>query len=147
MVDQANMTQTDGSTQSPPRAAAENVGEITNDIVSLAELQVKLCKLDTREAVGRLGAPAALLVVAAAVALGTIPVVLLLIAEALVAIGGFASWLALLTATVLGLGAAVVMAVVGWKKLRKPFPLFHRSRDELKRNISWIRRVLARADT
>lgn len=141
------MNRTDGSTQSAPRGVANDMGQVTHDFISLVELQIELGRIDTREAVGRLAVPATLLVVAAAVTLGTIPVALRFVAEAIVAVAGLSQWLALLIATVFGLGVAAIAAVVGWRRLRGPLRLFNRSRDEFKSNVQWIKRVLARRET
>jgi len=60
------------------------VGEVTHDIVSLAELQFELLRIDCREGLKRLLVPVALLLLAGIVALGTTPIVLILVAEFLV---------------------------------------------------------------
>lgn len=137
---------TDGSTQSVPRGVAKNLGEVAQDFLSLVELQFELGRSDARNAVGRLAMPIILLVVAAAIALGTIPVALLFAADVLVA-AGLPRWLALLVATALGLGAVAIAGAVAWRGLRKPLRLFSRSRDELQHNIRWIKQVLTRHET
>lgn len=138
---------TDGSTRSPPRAMAKGMGQIAQDIVSLAELQIELGKIDAREATRRLVTPVILMVAAVAVALGTIPVALLFVAEALAQIAGLSLWLGLLIATLLGALIAGAVAAVAWRRLRQPIRLFGRSLDELKRNVEWIKRVVTRRET
>jgi hypothetical protein len=146
MAGQTIMIYADQSTPSPPRAVSQNVGEIKRSISSLAQLQTELFKADTQDAVRQLAAPAALLASALGVALGTVPVALLFIAQGLVALTGWPYWLALLIAAVLGFAAAASVAAIGLNGLRQPMRLFARSRDELKRNVSWIEHALARAD-
>lgn len=120
------------------------MGEIAEDVVSLAELQMELCKVDTRDALGRLAAPVMLMAAAAVLALGTIPVMLLFVAQAMVALTGASQWLALLIAAVLGFAAAAILFIVGRRRLVGPPRLFDRSREEWKRNVQWMKRVLAR---
>ena len=140
------MSQTNGSTQSPPKAVAKNMGEVLHDLVSLLELQIELFKIDVRDAFKRLAIPVALLLLAAVVAIGTIPVALLCVAAAIAAGGGLPYWLAALIATLLGFGAAAALALTGrrmWLTFLRPFD---RSRDEFQRNLKWIKRVLARRE-
>jgi len=138
------MKRTDGSTQSSPHGVTKNMGEIAEDVVSLAELQMELCKVDTRDALGRLAAPVMLMAAGAVLALGTIPVMLLFVAQAMVALTGASQWLALLIAAVLGFAAAAILFIVGRRRLVGPPRLFDRSREEWKRNVQWMKRVLAR---
>ena len=147
MVDQANMSRTNGAAQSPPNTVAKNMGEVLHDIVALVELQAELFKIDIRESITRLAFPAVLVLAGTAIAVGTIPVALLMFMEILVAAGGLPYWLALLAAAVLGFGLATILLIVGWRVLKKPFEAFRRSQDELKRNIDWIKRTLAGRET
>ena len=117
------------------------MGEIAEDVVSLAELQMELCKVDTRDALGRLAAPVMLMAAAAVLALGTIPVMLLFVAQAMVALTGASQWLALLIAADLGFAAAAILVIVGRRRLVGPPRLFDRSREEWKRNVQWMKRV------
>jgi hypothetical protein len=122
------------------------MGEVASDFISLAELQTELFKADARDAVKELTVPIALLVVAVAVGVGTIPIALLFVAEAMAAIG-LPLWAGVLIAAMIGLGSAAMAGVVGVKLLRKPLEPFRRSRDELKSNLQWIKRVLSRRTT
>ena len=59
------------------------MGELTHDIVSLAELQFELFRIDCREGLKRMLIPVALLLFAGIVAVGTVPIALMFIAELL----------------------------------------------------------------
>ncbi len=76
------------STPEPPNGVAKDVGELTHDIMSLVELQFELFRSDCRNALKGLLIPVVLLLVAAIVAAGTVPLVLIGIAEVLVQAGG-----------------------------------------------------------
>lgn len=140
------MSRSNGFTAAPLQKMKREVGEVTRDVVTLAELQVELFRLDAREATTRLVAPLVLMASAAAVGLGTVPVALAFVAEALAA-AGLPHWLAFLVATLLGLVVAGIAALAGWEMARTPFQAFRRSRDELRRNIDWLKHTVARQST
>jgi len=119
-----------------------NLTEFGNDVATLVELQAKLAALDFKAAMAQATIPLALMLVGLALLLASLPVALLgvgwLLASALRIDTG---WALLLTAAV----AAVVAGVVAWfslRRIRSGLDSFQHSREELIRNISWIRTVL-----
>ncbi|AGA25401.1 phage holin family protein [Singulisphaera acidiphila] len=131
-----------GSTNGSAENMVGSIAGFGNDVATLAELQLKLAALDFKETAGRALIPLALVVVGLVVILGSVPVAIggvsLLIAQVL---GISLGWALLLTAiTILGLAALVV--VIAGRKLGASLEGFQRSRDELIRNVSWIRTVL-----
>jgi hypothetical protein len=120
------------------------MGGLTHDIVSLAELQFELFRNDCREGLKGLLIPVALLLVAGMVAVGTVPIALLLMAELLAQVAGLSRASALSIAALSGLLAAVALGVVGWSHLRGAGRVFMRSREELIRNLTWIKHALKR---
>jgi len=125
-----------------PEGVVGNIAEFGNDVATLVELQAKLAALDFKESATRAIVPLVLVVVGVALLLASLPVALLgaawLVASALSIQEG---WAALLTAGV----AAVVAAILAWVALTRllvSFESFRRTREELVRNISWIRTVL-----
>jgi hypothetical protein len=142
MADQAAMsgngTRTDGSTE----GMVGSIAGFGNDIATLAELQARLALLDFKASAARSQVPLALIVAGSAVALASLPVALLgvadLVAEALALRTG---WAMLLTAAVaLVVAGAVVAGAAG--RFGRGLESFRRSREELTRNLSWIRTVL-----
>jgi hypothetical protein len=119
-----------------------NMAEFSSDLISLAELQARLAAADLKEATGRVVLPVGLLAGGALLALVSLPVILLgagyLLSEyTSLSVG----WSILLTAVVaLLLGAA--LAVLGLRGLGGSFSSFDRSKEELARNLSWIKTVL-----
>ncbi len=127
------------STPAPPNGVAKDMGELTSDVMSLAKLQWELFTTDCRTGMKSLLTPVVLLLAAGLVAFGTVPVVLLVMAETLVRVAGF-SWLAALsTAALSGLLMTIVLGIVGWSQVRGVGRVFQRSREELIRNLNWIK--------
>ena len=138
------MNQRNGSTPAPPNGVAQDMGELTHDIVSLAELQVELFRSDCREGLKGLLVPVALLLLAVVVAAATAPVALICIAEFLAQAVGLSRAAAFSIAALGGIIAAGALGVVGWSRIRGVERVFERSREELTRNMTWIKHVLKR---
>jgi hypothetical protein len=143
MVGETTMNQRNGSTL-PPHGVAKGMGELMHDIVSLAELQFELFRIDCREGLRRMLVPVALLLFAGIVAAGTVPVALIAIAEFLTQVAGLSRPAAFFIAALSGLIVAVAAGVLGWFSLRGVVRVFARSREELTRNMAWIKQALQR---
>jgi hypothetical protein len=129
-----------GAKAGPDRGFAEFI----NDLVTLAELQADLAILNTRESAREAAAPLGLIVFS--LMLLAIGVTLCLIGAALLlasSLGIDRGWALIATA-----GFAIVMAslavAVGLARLRTCFQPFRSSREELGRNLTWLRDVLIR---
>lgn len=133
------------STSAPPNGVAQGMGDLTHDIVSLAELQYELVRNDYRAGMKGLLTPVVLLLGAGIVALGTVPVALLLMAEILIQVAGLSRASAFSIAAASGVTTAVVLGVVGWSQLRGVGRVFQRSREEWIRNLNWIKAALKRS--
>jgi hypothetical protein len=142
MLGETTMNRRNGSTLPSPNGAAHGMGEVTRDIVALAELQFELFRVDCREGLKRMLAPLALLLVAGIVAVGTVPIALILIAELLTQAAGLSRATAFSIAALTGLIAAVAMGVLGWSSIRRVVGTFERSREEAARNMTWIKHAL-----
>jgi len=152
MVDQATVRpgkpgegNTDGknnSNGSPQGRLVGGIAEFGNDIATLAELQYKLGIYDFNEAIGKALIPLALMVVGALFILGALPVLLFgladLIASALQIKMGWALLLTSLTTIILA-GAVLTICAL---RIPNALSSFRRSREELQRNLSWVRTVL-----
>jgi uncharacterized membrane protein len=137
------MSRTNGMPgQASPGSLVGNLAEFGNDIATLAELQAKLATHDAKECVRRATIPLIVVVAASVLAVGSVPVFLI----------GLADWIA--ASTRLSAGAAqlivgfvclVVAGVAGALALKaslRSLESFRRSQEELTRNLSWIRTVL-----
>ena len=152
MADQASVSRnerkSDPASRLTPEAAARglvgNIAEFGNDVMTLAELQAKLAMIELKESTGRAVIPAGIVVVAAVLALSSVPVALiggaLLLAKVLGT--GNQGWAYLIVAGI-GLVLAGVAAAIAGSRLGKCVESLGRTREELTRNIAWIRTVLA----
>jgi hypothetical protein len=144
MVGETSMNRRNGSTPSPPNGVAKDMGELTHDIVSLAELQFELFRIDCREGFKRMLVPVAVLLVAGVVAVGTVPIALIFVAEFLAQAAGLSRAAAFSIAALSGFVVALAIGVVGWCCLRGVVRVFERSREELTCNMNWIKHALKR---
>lgn len=138
-------------TNGHPKAKEPNVvasfSGLAHDVVELGELQVQLLTLDAAAAWQRMRTGLVLVVVAACLLLGSIPIALLIIAEALVEFAGWSRTASLGVAAGIGLVAAGVIAAVAWHRLKAMCATFDRSREEFTRNLAWIKSSLQQQPT
>ena len=144
MVGETIMNLSNGPPPAQPDGVAKDIGALTHDIVSLAELQYELFRNDCRQGLRGLLVPVALLLSAGLVAAGTAPVALIVIAEFLSQAAGLSRAAAFAIAALGGSIAAVALGVVGWSHLRRVGGVFERSREEFSRNMNWIKQALKR---
>ncbi len=120
-----------------------NLAEFASDCTTLAELQVRLAVNDLKESVSQAARPLAGLVTGAALLLACLPVALLGLGELLASGAGLSRGAALL---VVAGTAAVVAGLLFWScasRFGASFQSFARSREELERNLAWLKTVLA----
>jgi hypothetical protein len=151
MVDQARIRQFESSTiesvkvrPSPPVAVARTASDLVHDVVQLVELQAALFKEDAREGTKKLVKAGLFFAAAACCLVGSIPVLLLTLAYSLIELLDWSYTAALGTAAVTGLLVALAAGLAGktfWKQFDSAFD---RSREELPRNLTWIKRALTR---
>ena len=137
--------QRNGSPARPPNGVATDVGELTHDMLSLAELQFELFRTDCRAGLKGLLLPITLLLLAVIVAAGAMPVALLFLAEFLAQTAGLSRAAAFAVAVLAGFVAAGALGAVGWARIRGVERVFERSREELNRNMTWIKHALKRS--
>jgi uncharacterized membrane protein YqjE len=144
MADQASMKAGgDGTrTTSLPEGVVGGIAEFGNDMATLVELQAKLALIDLKQATAKAILPIAFSVIGLALVLASLPVILLGVALLLAALLHISEgWAMLLTGAPVLVISGVVVAIAGMR-VRNSFDSFQRSRDELVRNLSWIRTVL-----
>lgn len=119
-----------------------SVAELGNNVLTLAELQTRLAAADLKACVNDALFPLAVIAGAAALAVGAVPVVLLGVAELLAwALSIRPAWAMLITGLV-ALGVAGILVFAFLRALTGSLSVFQRSREELTRNIAWVRTVL-----
>jgi hypothetical protein len=140
--------QTTMNTNGRARADEPNVvtgfSDLAHDVIELSELQARLAALDVAAAWQRMQSGAVLAIVGACALLGCIPVLLLTAAEALVEFAGWSRTLSLSLAGVSGLVLAGIVLAIAWRKLKTLLSTFDRSREELSRNVAWVKSSLRR---
>jgi hypothetical protein len=147
MADQATLNRNGG-----PRVAIDspvtegvfgNLTEFVNDCTTLAELQAKLAVQDLKVGAGKATVPVIGLVAGGALAIASLPVLLLGLGELIYFYGGLERhWAYLIVAGV----ALVLGGLLAWLLGTRFGPVlssFDHSREELTRNLAWIKTVLA----
>jgi hypothetical protein len=128
-----------GSEVSATQRAADNMSGLAQDAITLAELQIALFKVDARESLGKSLGPLVLLAVAVVLTLGCVPIVLACLAIFLVESAGWSYGPAFLLTALVGMTAGALFGWLGWTKLCDMLAVFSRSRDELQRNLTWMK--------
>lgn len=119
-----------------------SIGELGGDIASLAELQTKLTLIDAKEAAERATWPTVVLVASAGVLVASVPVLLIGLAFVLATAFGITQGAALLIVGAVVAAVAAAVAILSLREFLHSFESFRRSREELARNIAWIKTVL-----
>ncbi len=128
----------------PPAAVANNIGSLFGDILSLAELQMKLLKRDAAETVQRTYFAAGLLAIGALLLLACLPIAMLTIALLLREFTQLTLGQSLSIVLGSGLVAAFGAAAYGWFKLKRVGNIFRRSEEEFTRNVEWLKKSMKR---
>jgi hypothetical protein len=119
-----------------------SIADFGNDVATLVELQARLASVDTRESVARATVPLAVAGAGAVVLLASVSVILFgladLVASALAISPGLARSLTGLVSLTLA-GAVLYLSA---HELGKSLEPLRRSREELVRNLAWLRTVL-----
>jgi len=121
---------------------AGSVSELTHDVIELSELQAKLFTLDLKKSSQRARTVLILAIVGVCFLLGTIPVALLALAQLLAEQLEWTQSAALGTATLVGVALAAIVLGVAWAIVKSGLLSLERSREELNRNIEWIKSML-----
>jgi Putative Actinobacterial Holin-X, holin superfamily III len=143
MVHQAEVNSNGKARSAEPNVAASFSG-LAHDAIELAELQAKLLKLDVQSVARNGGMSIALVVVGVCLLLGCVPVALMALAEVFVAHWAWTPAAAYGAAAAIGLALSAGAAVAAWFRVRTALASLQRSRDELNRNIAWIKSNLKR---
>ena len=143
MADQASVSRGNGANNhASPLTLVGNIADFGNDIATLAELQAKLAVLDAKEATGRATLPAIALGAGLAIAIGSVPVLLIGLADLVAANSRLSAGSARLIVGGLTLALALGVGFFGLRGSMASLDSFRRSKEELTRNLSWIRTVL-----
>ena len=128
----------------PPENVARSIGGMASDLISLSELQLKLLKRDSTEAVQRTYVSVAFLVIGLLILFACLPVGMLAIVYALHEFVqlDMASSLLIVVATSFVIGTLIL--AIAFFKLKKVGNIFHRSQTELVKNVDWLKSSMDR---
>lgn len=142
MADQASVSSGAGYSGNGNGGVVGSIADFGNDVATLVELQAKLAALDMKESVRMTVPPLAALVTGLAFVMAALPVLMLGVAWLLASwLTIHVGWAMLLTAGVI-LTLSILTAAIAARRLGRGLDAFRRSREELARNVSWIRTVL-----
>ncbi len=130
--------------RSPSQVVRGGVSDLAHDCMTLAELQVKLMKVDLKEGLSRLVAPLLMGIAGITALLASLPVLLLAIAALLQELAGMSSGVSLLLASGIGLVLAALLGGWALSAVRRSFPMMERSRTEMTYNLEWMKHILSR---
>ncbi len=116
--------------------------ELARDAVTLAELQSRLFKVEMQQSLRALVLPLILWGAALGIALSAVYVLLVSLAYTMVEFAEWSRALSFLFSGVVGGGVAGAIAWAGWARLRATWSVWERSREELHRNVEWIKQAL-----
>ena len=123
------------------RGVADSFGDVIGDVVTLADLQFDLLKLDSAESGRDVALPIAAIVIGLFTVAGTAPVLLLLISAALYEFTELSMTASIGIATGIGVVIGGLAAWLGLRGLKKALVHFKRSSEELRRNVEWLKNL------
>ncbi len=141
MDQQAKVADRNGASKTASQGLARDVGAFANDVLTLTELQSQLLVADVRECSRRALVPSLVLLGGLALGLACFPIALVTVAIGLVQFletSHFTAFLIVLVAAAIG---SALLCIFGWIQVRQRAAVLRRSRDELVRNLRWIKRV------
>ncbi len=120
-----------------------NLAEFGRDTLELGELQTKLISHDLNDCVRRSTVFIVLAAIGALILIGLVPVALagvgLLIAQTL----QWSLWASLLITAGSALVVSGILALIALRGIQHSLESFERSREELTRNLAWLKTVLS----
>jgi uncharacterized integral membrane protein len=144
MVQQTKVAASNGASKSASNGLAWDVGAFANDAVTLTELQSQLLAADMRECSRGAWVPSLVLLAGLALGLACFPIAMVTAALGLVYFletSHFTAFLIVLAGGVIG---SALLCVLSWIRVRQHVAVLGRSRDELVRNLRWMKRVITR---
>jgi hypothetical protein len=130
------------SNGTPERQVIGGIAGFGTDVATLAELQAQLALIDLKQWVAQVRLHVVLMASGLVVALGAVPVVLLGVAALVASAWNLSdAWAMVLTGGVV-LTVTLLLVATAALKIGSSFSCFRRSREELTRNLAWIKTVL-----
>jgi uncharacterized membrane protein YqjE len=141
-MDGETQMNTNGNHRGAEPNVAASFSELTHDVIELAELQGKLFALDIKNTSQKARTGLVLGLVGVSLLLGSIPVALFALAELMIRQFDWTRDAGYGLATLIGVLLSGGILAAAWASFRTGISTLERSRDELKRNITWIKSSL-----
>jgi len=133
---------TNGRIRDEEPNVATSFSGLAHDVIELGELQAQLFVHDVKSTTQKTRTSLLLGVIGACVLLGSVPVLLFALGELIAERTGWPLSGGLAIAAVVGIAASAAILAAGWNRLSVGLSSMERSRDELGRNIAWIKSSL-----
>jgi len=141
------MNAVDGAPSSAPKGLAGDVREFAHNVLTLAELQAHLFVADVQECGQRIMIPGIVLICGVVLGMACFPLALVVLALFLVQLFEVTYAMGFLIAFAAGAVLSALLVAIGYLQVREHAILLQRSREELRRNLNWIKKVLKRSRT
>jgi hypothetical protein len=133
---------TNGRTRAERPNVATSFSGLTHDAIELAELQAQLFTLDVKETTQSVKVSLTLAIVGVSLLLGAIPIALIALAELLTYLLDWPRAASYGVSTLVGLLLSGALIATAYSRLKSGMGAMKRSREELSRNITWIKSSL-----
>lgn len=130
---------TNGRVQNHEPNVITSFGDLAHDAIELAELQSQLFAMDVKDSSRSARTGICLAATGLVMLLGSIPVALVTVAVVLIEQRGWSHAGAFGLATAMGMVVAACILAAAWKMLSRSVVALHRSREELRRNLDWLK--------
>ncbi len=138
---------TNGRAHSKEPNVATSFSELAHDVIELTELQAQLMVLDVKSATQKTRTSVILGVTAFCMLLGSIPVALFALARLFVLWFDWPQWAGFGLSAIVGLVISGCIGTGAWFRFKSGPGTMERSREELSRNIAWIKSSLRNQST
>ena len=133
---------TNGRVRDDEPSVATSFSGLAHDVIELGELQAQLFVHDVKSTGQKTRTSLLLGVIGACVLLGSVPVLLLALGQLIAEQTGWPLSGGFAIAAIVGIAASAAFLAVAWNRLSVGLNSMQRSRDELNRNIAWIKSSL-----
>lgn len=123
-----------------------NMADLARDAVRLAELQVKLARREASAGLRGLVVPVGLVIATIAMALGSVPIVLLAVVSGIHDYAGWRLTESLAVVACVSLLLAFGTGVAGWYWTKQRLNIFERTSQEMQQNVEWFKHVIGSDD-
>jgi hypothetical protein len=133
---------TNGRTRPSEPSVTTSFAGLTHDVIELAELQAELLAVDLKHTSTNVKSSLVMAVIGVCTLLGSLPVALIALAELCIQQFEWSKAAGYGVATLVGLLGSGAVLGAAWTQFRNGFSALKRSREELNRNVAWIKSSL-----